>query len=129
MQRVDVADCPALYCLRSDLPLLESGRDAADTEHISLLAPLDPLIYDRIVTAKLWGFSYTWEVYTPATRRVMGYYALPLLSGNEIAGHVDPRADRESKRLQVMSRSVRRGHRSAGAVRELAQFLGLRAPS
>ena len=42
-----------------------------------LLAPLDPLIYDRRLTSALWNFEYTWEVYTPPAKRKRGYYALP----------------------------------------------------
>ena len=91
-----------------------------------LLAPLDPLIYDRRITQSLWGFDYTWEVYTPPARRKRGYYALPVLAGLEIVGHVDPKADREKRKLAVVSRRVRRGHRVAGAIDQLAAFLGLR---
>lgn len=89
-----------------------------------LLAPLDPLIYDRRVTRALWDFDYTWEVYTPPAKRVRGYYALPLLSRGELAGHVEPRLDAKAGRLEVLSKSIRRGHASAAAVKELARFLG-----
>jgi len=84
------------------------------------------MIYDRVVTEKLWGVNYRWEVYTPAAKRVRGYYALPLLAGNEIVGHVDPKADRARGRLRIVSQSVCRGHRVAPAIRELAGFLGLK---
>jgi uncharacterized protein YcaQ len=84
------------------------------------------LIYDRRVTRQLWDFDYTWEAYTPERKRVRGHYALPILAGHELVGHVDPKADREDRRLRVVSRSVRRGHRAAPAVRELARFLNLR---
>ena len=93
---------------------------------VALLAPLDPLIYDRRVTAALWNFDYTWEVYTPEHKRQRGYYALPVLAGMEIVGHVDPKADRAAKKLRIISRSVKRGHRVAPAVDELARWLGLR---
>jgi uncharacterized protein YcaQ len=116
-----------LYCLRTDVPLLESP--AVDTEPRTreplLLAPLDPLIYDRRVTSALWNFDYTWEVYTPAHKRVRGYYALPILAGLELVGHVDSKADRKAKRLVVVSRRVQKGYRVAPAVREFAQWLGL----
>jgi uncharacterized protein YcaQ len=121
IQPLAVEGCPALYCLREDLPLLDAAVGLAET---ILLAPLDPLIYDRRLTRKLWGFDYTWEVYTPATRRVRGYYALPVLAGVELVGHIDPKADRANKKLMVVNRSVLRGHRAAPAVRELACFLG-----
>ena len=128
---IDGADCPTLYCLRDDAPLFDEIQNRKSKIENSvaplLLAPLDPLIYDRRVTAALWGFDYTWEVYTPEHKRVRGYYALPLLAGTELVGHIDPKAERKKKKLHVVSRRVRRGHASAPAVRALAEFLGLRA--
>lgn len=129
VQAVQLPDGPTLHCLREDLPLFECDPAAADGQTPRLLAPLDPLIYDRRVTQQVWAFDYTWEVYTPPARRVRGYYALPVLAGDDLVGHVDPKADRPQRRLRVVARSVRRGHRVAGAVRELASFLGLRTSS
>ena len=137
IQPVTLADlppgvkCPPLYCLRADAYLLEataSGLSALDSQlsaRIALLAPLDPLIYDRRVTAALWDFDYTWEAYTPPHKRVRGHYSLPILAGTEIIGHVDPKADRAARKLQVAGRSVRRGHAVAPALSELAEWLGL----
>lgn len=124
VQPIVVEGCPPLYCLRADLPLLDAPAPAAPA--LQLLAPLEPLIYDRRVTAQLWGFDYTWEAYTPPAKRVRGHYSLPILAGLELVGHVDPKADRAAGRLRVAGRSVRRGHRPAEAVRELARWLGLR---
>ncbi|HVU22711.1 MAG TPA: crosslink repair DNA glycosylase YcaQ family protein [Opitutus sp.] len=138
VQPVMIENCPPLYCLRDDLPLLESTMAELSTLNSRLstaapaaappllLAPLDPLIYDRRVTAALWDFDYTWEAYTPPHRRTRGHYALPILSGLELVGHVDPKADRLRRKLVVVSRSVRRGHRVAPAVRALARWLGLK---
>ncbi|HKB57147.1 MAG TPA: crosslink repair DNA glycosylase YcaQ family protein [Lacunisphaera sp.] len=130
VQAVRVEGCPLLYCLRSDLPILEEiqNRESKieNLQHEALLlAPLDPLIYDRRVTSALWNFDYTWEVYTPPAKRQRGYYALPVLAGTEIIGHVDPKADREKRKLRIVSRSVRRGHKVAPAVATLAKFLSL----
>lgn len=132
VQPVAVEGCPPLHCLREDLPLLERAiaEAAADSPPgpalTRLLAPLDPLIYDRRVTLALWDYDYTWEVYTPPAKRVRGYYALPVLSGLELVGHVDPKADREAGRLRVMSKRIRRGHSVAEQVREFARWLGLK---
>ena len=131
VQPVRIDDGPLLYCLREDASLwdelstlnLQLPTSAAAPR---LLAPLDPLIYDRRLTLRLWDFDYTWEVYTPAHQRTRGYYALPVLAGDQLVGHVDPKADRPRRRLIVVSRRLRRGHQAAAAVRELAQFLGLR---
>jgi uncharacterized protein len=124
VQRFEVEGCTLLYCLREDLQLLEAPAETPP--RIALLAPLDPLIYDRRLTRRLWNYDYTWEVYTPPAKRVRGYYALPILTGVELVGHIDPKADRVQKKLKVVNRSVRRGHQAASAVRELAGFLGLK---
>jgi len=95
--KVKVADHAPVYCLQEDAPLLEAATDWSEpsaTPH--LLAPLDPIIYDRKITRRLWDFDYTWEVYTPPAKRVRGYYALPILSGTRIIGHVDPKMNRET---------------------------------
>ncbi|MCF3650383.1 DNA glycosylase AlkZ-like family protein [Synoicihabitans lomoniglobus] len=124
VQPVSVAGCPSLYCLRSDIPLLETAAEPPVEPR--LLAPLDPLILDRTIAQKLWGFDYTWEVYTPAAKRKRGYYALPLLAGDRLIGDIDLKADRVAGRLRVVSRRCARGHRTAPAVRAVATFLGLK---
>lgn len=132
VQPIKVDGLPLLHCLSTDLPILETCHSAPatageeSTPSPVLLAPLDPLIYDRRVTSALWGFDYTWEVYTPPAKRKRGYYALPVLAGTEIVGHVDPKADREKRRLRIMARSVRRGHKITDAVHALAGWLGLK---
>ncbi|HEY5228367.1 MAG TPA: crosslink repair DNA glycosylase YcaQ family protein, partial [Opitutaceae bacterium] len=72
VERIRIEGCPALHCLSSDLPLLDARPDTA--AEALLLAPLDPMIYDRRVTRALWDFDYTWEVYTPPAKRKRGYY-------------------------------------------------------
>jgi hypothetical protein len=136
VQRVEVEDCPPLYCLKTDVPLFEDaarGQVAKVDLHNAgqflqpdplLLAPLDPLIYDRRLARSLWDFDYIWEAYTPPAKRKRGYFALPVLSGTDIVGYVDPKADRKGKKLAIVSRKVRRGHKLSPAVRELSEFLG-----
>ena len=129
VQPVQFEDSPLLYCLLSDVPLFDQiqNRNAkVGNHHPRLIAPLDPLIYDRKVTEQVWGFNYTWEVYTPAVKRVRGYYALPVLSKGELVGHIDPKADRKQGKLAVVSRRVKRGHSTVSAVKQLATFLELR---
>lgn len=129
VQPVKVEGLPLLYTLREDRDQLEAAHPEPPhqpNEPVRLLAPLDPLIYDRRLTAALWDFPYTWEVYTPPAKRRRGYYALPALAGDELVGHVDPRADREARRLRIENRQLRRGYRATEAIRALAAFLGLR---
>jgi uncharacterized protein len=127
VQPISVAGCPPLHCLKEDLHWFEpsEGSGAGDPDPL-LLAPLDPIIYDRKVTRHLWGFDYTWEAYVPAPKRTRGYYALPVLAGTQLVGHVDMKADRKVGRLRVLSRSVRRGHSTAEAIGGLARFLSLK---
>ncbi|MDP3071006.1 MAG: crosslink repair DNA glycosylase YcaQ family protein [Opitutaceae bacterium] len=127
--RLADADAPTLYCLREDVGLLAeiaNRKSEIANPPPLLLAPLDPLLYDRRVTAALWDYDYTWEVYTPAAKRTRGYYALPVLAGTELVGHVDPKADRDRGKLTIVSRRIGRGHAVAPAVRALAAWLGLR---
>ncbi len=127
VQAVKIEGCPLLHCLREDVRLFDCVGPTHDgPATVRLLAPLDPLIYDRRVTSALWDFDYTWEAYTPPAKRVRGYYALPILAGTEIVGHVDPKAHRSLGRLKIVSRSVRRGHQVKGAVHSLAHWLGLK---
>jgi uncharacterized protein YcaQ len=124
---VEVEGGGRVFLLKSDLPLLEQAVGEGTDERVLLLAPLDPMIYHRPFTRSLWDFDYTWEVYTPPQKRKRGYYALPVLAGTELVGHVDAKADREGGRLCVVGRKVRRGYATAGPVRELAGFLGLKS--
>jgi uncharacterized protein YcaQ len=53
---------------------------------VRLLAPFDPVVWDRRRFEHLWQWSYRFEAYTPAAKRVRGYYAMPLLWGDRIIG-------------------------------------------
>ena len=62
-----------------------SKRHALDDE-LRLLAPFDPVVWDRRRFETFWGWAYRFEAYTPAPKRVRGYYALPLLWRGEVIG-------------------------------------------
>jgi uncharacterized protein YcaQ len=53
---------------------------------VRFLAPFDPLVWDRTRFEYLWGWAYRFEAYTPVKKRVRGYYALPLLWGDQMIG-------------------------------------------
>jgi uncharacterized protein YcaQ len=80
-----------------------SGQAPGGTEAgVALLAPLDPLNWDRDLLRRLFDFDYVWEVYVPAARRRWGYYVLPLLYGDRLVGRIEPRIDRRAGTLRVI---------------------------
>ena len=61
-----------------------TGHRAQDT--VRLLAPFDPVVHDRARFKRLWGWEYRFEAYTPAPKRKLGYYAMPLLWRERVIG-------------------------------------------
>ena len=62
--------------------------DTADgpDDRVRLLAPFDPVVWDRRRFEMLWGWAYRFEAYTPVRKRKLGYYALPLLWRDKVIG-------------------------------------------
>lgn len=60
--------------------------DAAAPDEVRLLAPFDPLVWDRERFERLWDWAYRFEAYTPASKRQLGYYALPMLWRDRMIG-------------------------------------------
>jgi hypothetical protein len=67
-------------------PADETPEPAAAPERVRLLAPFDPVVWDRRRFELLWGWAYRFEAYTPVKRRKFGYYSLPLLWGDRVIG-------------------------------------------
>jgi len=62
----------------------------------ALLSPFDRLVHDRVRAADLFEFEYQLEMYKPVASRRWGYYALPILYGDELVGKLDAAADRKA---------------------------------
>ena len=87
------------FMLASDARFLRGGP--LRRREVALLAPLDPLVWDRELLRQLYDFDYVWEVYVPAKARKHGYYVLPLLWGDRLVGRIEPRIDRKAGVLRA----------------------------
>ncbi len=119
--------------LTRDLPALaRAARRPAASRGTTLLSPFDSLLWYRERVARLFGFDYRIEVYTPGPKRVHGYYTLPILHDGHLLGRVDAKAHRAEGRLEVRGVHFEpwfcRGHiapAGRGAVDPDAAFAGL----
>jgi uncharacterized protein YcaQ len=87
--------------LTRDLGALKRAGRAPAPSGTTLLAPFDSLLWYRGRAARLFGFDYRIEVYTPDHQRVHGYYTLPILHAGHLIGRVDAKAHRLERRLEV----------------------------
>ena len=100
-------------------------------ESTALLSPFDPVVWERDRTERMFGFRYRIEIYTPAHKRIYGYYTLPLLLDDRLVGRVDLKSDRQNRVLRVQSAWTEPGAppetaaRLALLLRETAGWQGL----
>jgi hypothetical protein len=112
-----------------------AGENPASRRHtteqaVRLLAPFDPVVWDRRRFELLWGWAYRFEAYVPAPQRTMGHYALPLLWGEQVVGWANLRLERGELRHELGFVNGRPGAVAFGQAldEELArfrQFLGV----
>jgi len=78
--------------------VLEQVGDA-DPGLVHILSPFDPLIIQRKRTELIFGYGHRFEAYVPKEKRVFGYFALPVLVGDDIVAAIDLKTDRQNKKL------------------------------
>jgi uncharacterized protein YcaQ len=109
-----------------------SPRIPRRIEASALLSPFDSLVWERSRTERLFDFHYRLEIYTPAHKRVYGYYVLPFLYRERIAARLDLRAERALGQLAVHAVHTEsialddEGYQAlAGHLLRMARWLGL----
>ncbi len=123
---VEVEDTKGVW--RVDPAALEVGDFEGRT---ALLSPFDRLIHNRVRAVELFDFEYTLEMYKPAAKRRWGYFALPVLHGDQLVGKVDVTADKKASVLRVnaihqdvkFTRAITKGVRAE--LEDLATWLKL----
>jgi uncharacterized protein YcaQ len=134
-ERVDVEGWtkPA-YVHRS--AMVPGPYNKLESDRAALLSPFDSMIWFRERTERLFGMKYRIEIYTPAPKRVHGYYVLPLLLGDQLVARVDLKADRATGILRVQAAHAERLRQHgvtktrvatalAGELSRMASWLGL----
>jgi uncharacterized protein YcaQ len=77
--------------------LESTGEGASELVHI--LSPFDPMIIQRKRTDLFFGYCHRFEAYVPKEKRVLGYFALPVLVGDDIVAAIDLKTDRQNRKL------------------------------
>lgn len=105
-------------------------------ETTALLSPFDPVVWRRERALRMFDFHYRIEIYTPAPKRVFGYYSLPILVDDAIVGRIDLKSDRQARVLRVQSAwteahadAAQVAERIAPLLRTTASWQGLEAVS
>jgi uncharacterized protein YcaQ len=100
-------------------------------ETTALLSPFDPVVWERDRALRTFDFHYRIEIYTPAPKRVYGYYTLPVLVDDRIVARIDLKSDRHTGVLRVQSAWHEAGQptgyetRVAALLRQTAAWQGL----
>ena len=101
-----------------------TARQPRRVEARAVLSPFDSLVWERARTERLFGFRYRIEIYTPAPKRVYGYYVCPFLLDEAIVARVDIKTDRAGRTLRVPAVYSEPGADPIEAAEALAVELG-----
>lgn len=90
----------------------------------TLLSPFDPLVWDRQRARDLFDFDYRIECYTPAPKRLYGYFSLPILHRGALIGRLDAKAHRKDGVFEVKALYLEPGYQpNEQTVTEVASAL------
>jgi uncharacterized protein len=90
---------------------LEEAGAITIEPRVHILSPFDPLVIQRKRMGLYFGYEHRFEAYVPAAKRVMGYFALPVLVGDEMVATLDLKTNRQSGQLEIKQWNwLERGH-------------------
>ena len=99
------------------------ARAPREVEARAVVTPFDSLVWERGRIDRLFGMKYTIEIYTPAEKRIYGYYVCPFLLGDRLVARCDLKADRVRSVLMLQSAHLEPGQRARDVAPELAEEL------
>jgi len=104
----------------------DDGSPAGSGRHrVTLLSPFDSLIWDRKRTKRMFGFDHSLEAYVPRSKRVHGYFTMPLLAGGRLLGRVDPAREGQTLVARQLTLDLpRAAEPMARALVEAARWVG-----
>lgn len=101
LRAVEIEGCEHVeHWIRPDM--LEN-IEPPSPDRVHILSPFDPLIIQRKRTAALFDYQHLFEAYVPASKRQWGYFALPVLVGDEIVAAIDLKTDRQNRKLLMQN--------------------------
>jgi uncharacterized protein len=98
--KVEGRDVPG-YVHPDQIKLVKTAQKKPPMSKTTLLSPFDPMVWDRTRAQELFNFTYQIECYTPAPKRIYGYFTLPILYKNQLIGRIDPKAHRKEGLFEV----------------------------
>ena len=103
------------------------GSRARARHRTTLLSPFDSLVWHRPRTERIFGLEHRLEAYTPAHKRVHGYFAMPVLHQGRLVARVDPKREKDglhARRVTLESTSQESVRGTARALHEAASWVG-----
>ena len=122
---VSVAGWSQVWATPEALAWLAGG--ARDRHRTTMLSPFDPLVWYRDRLERIFGMRHRIEAYTPAHKRVHGYFAMPVLHQGHVVARVDPKrvgSDLHARRVTMESSSAAAVRGTARALHEAARWVG-----
>ncbi len=89
------------FVVAEELAQLQAPPEARPPS-VAFIAPFDSLLWDTTLLTKLFDFDFVWEGFFKPEKRRWGYYVLPVLFGDRLVGRIEPRIDREARRVDVL---------------------------